>query len=338
MCDIVTDIARQDSDKPWRSNNPDPHDINISDAIAAFLTYMKACGRRPLTISSYNSSLGLLVSAFGAAPLRSINEFGIDRLVAGLVDGQHGVAPRRPATMNRIVSTFKTFFNWAFHRGLVDVNPAVGIKSARGASTPTLAFTRQETAAFMIAISTSGDRLALRDMALFGIYIYTGIRRCEALDLRAGDFDSGRRELRIRFTKGGVPATRHVPHPLAAILTAHIQALNSCQDTEVPDFLFPGTRPERHMTARQAHARFNHWKTGSGIRPGLTIHSFRAGFATLLHQATGDALLVSRALGHADIRTTGRYVASDTDGLRRAIDGLFGAMIRPSPTGQPAQE
>ena len=338
MSTPVTDIARRGPGLPWNASGPNGADIKISDAISAFLTYLRACGRRPATISSYCGSLGLLVSASGAATMQSINEFDIDRLVAGLADGRSATAPRRAATMNRIVSTFRTFFDWAFQRGLVDVNPAAGLKPARGDSTPTLGFTRQETDAFMIAISTSGDRLAMRDMALFGMYIYTGIRRCEALDLRAGDFDSGRRELRIRSTKGGVPATRHVPPPLAAILTAHIQALNSCQDTEVPDFLFPGTRPERHMTARQAHARFNHWKTGSGIRPGLTIHSFRAGFATLLHQATGDALLVSRALGHADIRTTGRYVAFDTDGLRQAIDGLFWGMIRPAPTGQPARE
>jgi len=190
-------------------------------------------------------------------------------------------------------------------------------------SSYTLEFTRQETAAFMSAISTSGDRLALRDMALFGIYIYTGIRRSEALDLRATDFDADRRELRIRSTKGGIPATRHVPHPLAAILTAQIRALSRSHGDGVPDFLFPGTRPDCHMTARQAHARFNHWKTGSGIRPGLTIHSFRAGFATLLHQATGDALLVSRALGHADIRTTARYVAPDREKITRTIDRVF---------------
>jgi len=175
----------------------------------------------------------------------------------------------------------------------------------------------------MSAISTSGDRLALRDMALFGIYIYTGIRRAEALDLRATDFDADRRELRIRFTKGGIPATRHVAHPLAAILTAHIQAQNWCHGSGEPDFLFPGTKPDCHMTARQAHARFNHWKTGSGIRPDLTIHSFRAGFATLLHQATGDALLVSRALGHTDVRTTGRYVAADKEMISRTIDRVF---------------
>ena len=68
-------------------------------------------------------------------------------------------------------------------------------------------------------------------------------------------------------------------------------------------FLFHGRHPERSLTTRQVRFRFNRWKALSGIREELTVHSFRAGFATHLYRATGDSLLVQHAIGHSDIRT-----------------------------------
>ncbi|MGH8247870.1 MAG: tyrosine-type recombinase/integrase, partial [Gammaproteobacteria bacterium] len=70
--------------------------------------------------------------------------------------------------------------------------------------------------------------------------------------------------------------------------------------------------------------------TGRGLPacgPELTIHSFRAGFATALHRATGDVLLVSRSLGHRDLRPTMRYVQWLQPELRKAIDRAFTRLL-----------
>jgi len=91
--------------------------------------------------------------------------------------------------------------------------------------------------------------------------------------------------------------------------------------------LFPGRVPGAGLTARQAHARFERWKTKAGLRPELTIHSFRAGFATALHRGCGDLVLVSRALGHRDLRPTLRYVEPHTGRLPRAIERCFAGIV-----------
>jgi integrase/recombinase XerC len=86
--------------------------------------------------------------------------------------------------------------------------------------------------------------------------------------------------------------------------------------------LFVGRIPGKGLTARQAQARFDVWKTIAKLPSHLTIHSFRAGFATAIHDRSGDLILVSRALGHKDIRPTLRYVHLLPDKLREAIEGL----------------
>jgi len=64
-------------------------------------------------------------------------------------------------------------------------------------------------------------------------------------------------------------------------------------------------------------------RNGSGVNASLTIHSFRAGYATLLHKATKDLLLVARAMGHKDLSTTERYVRLDESVLREAVEKMF---------------
>ncbi len=68
--------------------------------------------------------------------------------------------------------------------------------------------------------------------------------------------------------------------------------------------------------------RFTFWLRRSGIRRRMSVHALRHTFATLLYRTSGDLLLVSRALGHRDIRTTQRYVHIDDPWLVRAINQL----------------
>ncbi|MBU1208280.1 MAG: tyrosine-type recombinase/integrase [Proteobacteria bacterium] len=77
------------------------------------------------------------------------------------------------------------------------------------------------------------------------------------------------------------------------------------------------------MTTRRGRFRFNRWKALSGIRKNLTVHSFRAGFAAQLYQATGDLLLVQHAIGHTDVRTTVRYIGNHLFKIRQAIEKGF---------------
>jgi integrase len=90
--------------------------------------------------------------------------------------------------------------------------------------------------------------------------------------------------------------------------------------------LFSGRAIDTHLSATQTWIRFEKWKQLSGIRERLTIHSFRAGFATILYQSNADVLLVARAIGHNDPKVTTRYIVDDTSVIRRAVETAFPIM------------
>lgn len=76
------------------------------------------------------------------------------------------------------------------------------------------------------------------------------------------------------------------------------------------------------LSARAVQYRFTFWLSHAGIRRRLSVHALRHTFATLLYRATGDLLLVNRALGHRDIRSTQRYAHVEDDRLVKALDRL----------------
>jgi integrase len=88
-------------------------------------------------------------------------------------------------------------------------------------------------------------------------------------------------------------------------------------------FLFPGRSFSRPLNPRVAHLRFEYWKKVVGLRPKLTLHSFRSSFATRLYRATKDAVLVSNAMGHKNLSSIKRYISLKEDSIRAAMDKAF---------------
>ena len=56
--------------------------------------------------------------------------------------------------------------------------------------------------------------------------------------------------------------------------------------------------------------------------PFVISHSLRHTFATLLYRATRDLVLVSRALGHRDVKNTQRYAHLDDRALTQALNRI----------------
>lgn len=226
--------------------------------------------------------------------------------------------------MNRIKSAFRSFFKWALQSGLISHNPAASLPMSRAASQRTTPITMEEINTLLHTISESGDPYAERDEALFATYAFTGIRCAEALALRVKDYDRSSFTLYLPKVKRGTGRLQPIPHRLSRVLGKWISILRRNGRADLSSLLFCGKNPERSLTTRQIRFRLNRWKALSGIREDLTVHSFRAGFATHLYRATGDLLLVHYAIGHTDVRTTVRYIGNHLFEIRKAIEKGFG--------------
>jgi integrase/recombinase XerC len=268
-------------------------------------------------------SLEWLVKALEDTSFEDISNRHIEKAVITLQDLSKTGSRRSAATMNRIKSTFRSFFKWAFQSGLISHNPAASLRMPKTASQRTIPITKQEINALLHTISESDYPCAERDEALFATYAFTGIRCAEALALRIKNYDRSSVTLYLPKVKGANGRLQPISHRLSRILRKWISSLRRKGQGDLNSLLFCGRHSERSLTTRQVRFRFNRWKALSGIREDLTVHSFRSGFATQLYRTTGDFLLVHLAMGHSDVRTTVRYIGNSLFEVLKAIEKGF---------------
>lgn len=137
--------------------------------------------------------------------------------------------------------------------------------------------------------------------ALAMVVYSSGLRVSEAVRLRVHDIDAQRSLIRVRGGKG-----RKDRYTLLS--TRALEALRQYARTHrLTDWLFPGARPGRHLSARSAQHIIAQARTRAGIIAHATPHTLRHSFATHLLESGTDIRYIQQLLGHASTRTTEIY-------------------------------
>lgn len=294
----------------------------LSRAVEPFLRQMAADSRAALSIRSYRRELLLLTQATNGVPLSRLtpdllNGYLTCPRVQQKVDG----TPKQASTVNRTKSVIRAFFRWCQQTGLIERNPAAHVRLAVTVTPVTPHMTRAELARFLRMMRGSRHPLAPRDYALFATLAHTGIRLSDVIRLRASDVDLFHRQLLLRRTKGGRCEPRHLPARLRLILSRYIRS-RSQRGVNNGAALFV-TRHGRRLSPRGVQYRFAFWLRRARIQKPVSVHSLRHTFGTLLYQTTKDLLLVSRALGHRDVKSTLRYAHLGDHVLAKAINRMW---------------
>ena len=161
--------------------------------------------------------------------------------------------------------------------------------------------------------------LWLRDTAVLELLFATGMRVAELCSLRLCDYDEAADTLTV-IGKGD--KQRSVPlvnEDAKAILLQYLAARGRwVQDCDII-FLSRSGRPMPTQAVRELVTK--HTKA-AGLPEGITPHSFRHSFATLLLEEGVDIRYIQDFLGHSSISTTQIYLRV-TDARKRAILGTM---------------
>jgi integron integrase len=180
---------------------------------------------------------------------------------------------------------------------------------------------------------------ALMARLLYG----TGMRLMECMMLRVKDLDFSRREITIRFGKGGKDRMTMLPMALAGPLREQIAVARAIYDRDrsegrsgvmLPDALerkypkmalqwgwfwvFPsdhestdprsGVVRRHHMYEQSFQRAVKNAAADAGLVKRVTTHTFRHAFATHLLESGYDIRTVQELLGHNDVSTTMIYL------------------------------
>lgn len=285
-----------------------------------FETRLRAQGRSELTVSCYMRDLRCFALALGEVDLVDISPATIDTALTHPLTMNTPVGlPKSPATMHRMKAVVKSFFSWATDTGLCESNPARSVIMKRLARTPPHYLTEGEVRRFLTELHDRSNPLARRDRVIFELFLGTGIRLSELVNLDIDDVDLDGKHIRI-MGKGGVPQVKFLKSSLRTLLRGYLKERAKQSPTSIRA-LFLSTRGDR-ICNRQVAQRLSCWLTKAGIKRQITPHGLRHTFATHLYAKTSDLLLVKRALGHRDISTTEIYTHLADEALEDAIERI----------------
>lgn len=228
------------------------------------------------------------------------------------------------STMRARQSTLSSFCAWLVRRDALPFNPVAKLERPRHERMPP----RQVPGpAIMDALVTAAkERRRPRDVALFLILRYTGMRRESVVTLRVKNLD-GDWGLRGVPVKGGT--TRDIPLPsvVMRVLHGYVEHVVGPEVQEMgPDTpLFWSKWPGRRGTRRHVPMTGkNLWRLckvyGRRIGyPMLKPHDLRHGVAMEVLERQHDIEQVRALLGHSRIDTTQIYASIRPPQLKRAV-------------------
>jgi integrase len=257
-----------------------------------------------------------ITPAFEKMKLCQIGPLEVQQLFRALETG--GVARTTRNTIRGVLAAaFNCAKKWRFIETaspVVDIDIGGGPKRVRDCRVPSI-----EDVQRLIA-ECDGDVPLLIET----LYT-TGMRISEAAGLEAGDldFEKGFASVSRRDCRGDVGDTKSEEGtrllPLGGVLEAlqeHIQGKPSdarvftYQDAPIVD----NTLLANYLTPRMKRL---------GIKfPGFGWHTFRRLHITLMQQRGLTLFDLRRQAGHADVRTTQRYIADDIGRRQEAVNGL----------------
>ena len=287
----------------------------LDKEIKVFLSYLESIKQySPNTIKSYERDL-LCLSSFLSSEYKSwklVNEHEIRTFINS--ERRRGLSPR---SIQRLLSSCRTFFEYLLNEGQIKISPAQNISSPKLAKLLPKAMDA-DLVQRLLDFKPRGIT-EIRDKALAELLYSSGLRLSEICRLNLNDLDLKERTC-IVVGKGN--KTRIVPVGRKAIQAIrvwlqHRSDLTTTKKTNT-EAVFLNNKGKR-ISPRSVQLRLEKLCQLRGI-PGINPHMLRHSFASHVLESSGDLRAVQEMLGHSDIGTTQIYTKLDFQHLAKVYD------------------
>jgi integrase/recombinase XerC len=284
--------------------------------IKEFLSYLESVKQySPHTLKGYERDLKKLSDYLSDQNIENwkiVKEHDLRTFINS--ERRRGLSPR---SIQRLLSSCRTFFEHLLIEGLIQLSPAQNVSSPKLAQLLPKAMDA-DLVQRLLDFKPKGI-IEIRDKALAELLYSSGLRLSEVCQLEVQDLDLKERTCRV-LGKGN--KTRIVPVGKKAIQAIrdwmiYRSELKATKATS-SDAIFLNNKGNR-ISARSIQLRLEKLCLQRGI-PGINPHMLRHSFASHVLESSGDLRAVQEMLGHSDISTTQIYTKLDFQHLSKVYD------------------
>lgn len=283
--------------------------------ITDFLQYIQKIKRYSQhTVDAYQRDLVQLAAfLFEHCGLEDISKTSHRDIRAWIVD----LSEKRqdPKTINRKITTLKTFFKYLKTEGKISVNPMAKIVSLKTKKQLPLFLSKEATKNLFDSVEFEEGFAGIRDRLVLEILYSTGIRRTELVNMKVSDVDAYNNEIKVLGKRN-----KERVIPINRVLLNNIKTYLKERDgqeiqSESGHYLFLDNK------GKKIYEKFVYTLVKKYLSQVTTLqkrspHILRHTFATHMLENGADLNAIKELLGHSNLSATQVYTHSTIEKLK----------------------
>ncbi|CAL2091359.1 tyrosine-type recombinase/integrase [Tenacibaculum sp. 190524A05c] len=218
-------------------------------------------------------------------------------------------------SINRKISSLKTFYKYLQEIDRISVNPLAKHKSLKIKKEPQIPFSFQEVEKVLKELS-EGDFESLRDKLIIDLLFSTGMRRIELIQLKESDIDLSLNTAKVLGKRNKERIVPLLPDTLRIMNLYKNEKSNLGLNN---DYLFvtaKGNKIYETLVYRIINSYFS--KVSAKVK--CSPHILRHTFATELLNKGADLNSVKELLGHSSLASTQVYTHNNLEQLKQVFN------------------
>lgn len=280
-----------------------------------FVQYIKFEKRySPHTVSSYIIDLTqfseFLVSEYHTTEIIDANHLIIRSWIVSMME--RGLSSR---SVNRKITTLKTFFKFLKKEGILEESPMVKIITPKSSKRLPAFVEKKKMDLLFTEIEFPDNYVGYRDKLILETFYNTGIRLSELVNLKIGDIDLYNGQLKVLGKRN---KERIIPfsQTFKSILETYLKKREEQLFLECEKYLFltdKGKKVYQKLVYRIVYAYLSAVTTIEKKSP----HTLRHTFATHMLNNGADINAIKELLGHANLSATQIYTHNTIEKLTK---------------------
>ncbi len=285
----------------------------INTTFIKYLQFEKRASKH--TVEAYQNDLKQFAQfaeeAFQVTDSSRVEAFHIRSWIVSMIN--EGIKAR---SINRKLSTLKTYFKFLLKRELIEQNPMLKVIAPKTGKRLPVFIPEQTLKPLFEEEQFENDHVGWRDRLVLELLYGCGLRRSELVGLKTKDIDWSNQSLKV-LGKGNKERVLPLSSYLITILKNYLELRKNTFKLEVDDDILLRTNKGAPIYPNLVYLTVKKYLSQITTAEQRSPHVLRHSFATHLSENGADLNAIKDLLGHSSLAATQVYMHNTIEQLKK---------------------